>query len=182
MFGYYLKTSLKVVLWHLIAQVFCLCIGFGAFGAFTTKYKTVDIIVSVCLTAGYAMYMYSKVYKVGERDTKSYAEEKPYFMKGAVLCVLLSLVSLLLAALYAYSFSAPTLFLKFSTFFPFRLWGYSYVGFMKGADGAITPLFWVLYFGVPLVSSMFGYISGSHRWEIGYNFFKNMVYRKKDSE
>lgn len=181
MFGHYLKYSGKIVLWHFIAQVVCLCIGFGAFGAFITKYEIVDQLVSVGMMVGYAMYMYSKVYKIGERDTKSYSEEKPYVMKGVVLSILLLLVNLMLAGLYAYSFHAGTLVSKFTAYFPFRLWSYAQRGFIAAPDGSIAPLFWVLYFCVPLVSCGFGYISGSHRWELGYNFFKGLVYRKKDS-
>lgn len=181
MFGYYLKTSSKALLWHVTAQFLCFCIGFIPFGALAAKYRIVDILVSVGMTAGYALFMYSKFYKVGERDTKSYAEEKPYALKGAVLSVLLLLVSLLLAVLYNASFSANSWLVKFAGFFPMRFWGYAYLAFIKAADGSVAPLFWALYFGVPFASSAFGYFSGMHRWELGYSFFKNLVYKKKDS-
>ena len=181
MFGYYLKTSAKVLLWHIIAQFLCFCIGFIPFGAIAAKYRIVEVLVSVGMTVGYAMYMYSKFYKVGERDTKSFAEEKPYVMKGAVLCILLLLVSLLLAIIYDASFSANSWLMKFVGFFPFRFWGYAYIAFIKAADGSVAPLYWVLYFGVSLLSCAGGYISGMHRWELGYNFFKNLVYKKKNS-
>ena len=181
MLGYYLKISSKALLWHMIAQALCFCIGFIPFGALAAKYRIVDVLVSVGMIAGYAVYMYSKFYKVGERDTKSYAEEKPYLMKGAVLCVLLMVVSVLLAILYGASFSANSWLMKFAGFFPFRFWGYSCIAFLKAADGSVSTLYWALYFGMPLLSSTFGYISGMHRWELGYNFFKNLVYKKKDS-
>ncbi len=180
MFMYYLKYSCKAVLWHLIAQLICVCFGIGVFLLFTANYRIAEILVGISLTGFYAVYMYSKMYKVGERDTKSYAEEKPYWYKGAVLSVLLLMLNLLLAWLYNASFHAGTILNHLLLYFPFKLWGYSYAGFMLAPDGSISNFYWVLYYLVPFLSCTFGYISGMHRWEIGYHFFKNLVFRKKD--
>lgn len=181
MFLYYSKLSAKVVLWHLIGQVSCMSIGFVAFGLLTANYRIADILVTLLMTGGYAVFMYSKLYKVGERDTKSYVPEKPYPCKGLVLSALLTVLSIVFAVLYAMSFSAGTILSMLLTYFPFRIWGYTYCAFLRAADGSISLFYWVLYFAVPLISCTFGYLSGMHRWEIGYQFFKNLVYRKKDS-
>ena len=89
LFGYYLKLSAKVLFWHLIGQLICMCIGFAAFGLLMLNYRIADVLVAVLMTGGYAVYMYSKLYKLGERDTKSYVQEKPYPAKGLVLSLLL---------------------------------------------------------------------------------------------
>ncbi len=180
LFSYYLKLSGKVVLWHLIAQLVCLVMGVLAFGLLSVNYRWIEIFSSVFLSCGYVAYMYSKLYKVGERDTKSYVKEKPYACKGMVLCVLLLAIGLLLAVLYDASFTATSLLSKFTAYFPFRIWGYSFNAFMQAADGSVSLLYWGLYFIVPLFSCAFGYFSGMHRWEIGYIFFKNLVFKKKE--
>ncbi len=155
-------------------------IGFGAFSLLTANYPVIHAIVSVSLSCGYAIYMYSKLYKVGERDTKSYVKEKPYPCKGFVLSGLLMLVNTLFAVLYHASFFAPTILVKLLCYFPFKIWGYTFSAFLTAADGSVSILFWVLYYLVPLFSCAFGYFSGMHRWEVGYYFFKNMAYRKKE--
>ncbi len=180
MFLYYLRCCTKVVVWHLIAQVICAALGIGAFLLLTANYRAAEIFCAIFLTVLYIVYMYAKLYKVGERDTKSYVAEEPYWYKGAVLSVLLMAVNLLLAWLYDLSFGAGTLLSKFILYFPFKLWGYAYAGFMLASDGSVSCFYWILYYFVPFITCTFGYISGMHRWEIGYRFFKNLVYRKKD--
>ena len=179
MVKYYLKLSAKVNWWHLLGQAMFMAIGFVAFGLLMANYRIAEILASIFMTGGYVIYMYSKLYKVGERDTKSYVQEKPYMCKGIVLYIGLFFISLLFAVLYKASFSTNTLLAYFLGYFPFRIWGYTYIGFMKTAGGAISVFYWILYFGVPLVSCAVGYYAGMRRWDLGYHFFKNFAYKKK---
>ncbi len=179
MFGHYLKLSGKVIWWHFVGQAICMAVGFISFGLLMLNFRIAEIFASVLMTGGYAIFMYSKLYKVGERDTKSYSEAKPYPCKGIVLYIGVLLVGVLLALLYDASFTAPTFATKILLFCPFRVWGYSYIAFLKAADLSISVWFWILYFAVPLCSCAIGYYGGMRRWDLGYVFFKNMVFRKK---
>ncbi len=175
----HLKWSAKIVLWHFIAQLACAAIGILVFGLLTLSFRWIEIFVSVSLSIGYVVYMYSKVYKVGERDTKSYVKVEPYPCKGIVLYIPLLVVSLIMVILYVAAADALTLIPLLGKWLTAPFWGYCFHAFFYGPNGSISVLFWILYFAVPFVSCAFGYFSGMHRWEIGYNFFKKLVFRKK---
>ena len=184
---HYLKICSKITLMHLIVQVFAVCLGPLVFmvvlgSSFGWK------LMCTALSIAYVVTIYSEAYKIGQRDTKSYSTHKPYAAKGLILPVLTLVISSVLLILYHIcflntfaSFDAQMWYNAIVKLLTYG-WNFTFEGFRIASDGTIHPLYYVLVFGAPVVSCFLGYLLGMKHYELGYQVFSRLVYKRKEKK
>lgn len=188
---HYWDYSSKILLAHLLVQCFAMPIVIFVFGSFLTNSdggvnNFACFLIGIACSIGYIINVYSRSYKLGVRDTKSYSEYTPKWYNGFIFSVPAAVLSVISAFSVMY-FEADT-----STVFAANLvsvyiskgapaivylityfWNFSFFGF---------KLSWAAYFVIaallPLVSGFFGYFAGMKRFEFGAKFFSKLVYKK----
>ena len=168
-----------MLLTHIAVQAMSLAIAFLAF-AYLTQYGWGQVFICVFFSCFYAVYMYSKAYKIGEKDSKSYSEHKPYPLKGLALYVLIFIVTLILLAVYflGLSFQETNRAVYLICLNLFRFWNFNIATVLDAGDSFAT-LFYVLMFAIPVFSLLFGYIAGMKRFELRARITKAVVYKKQ---
>lgn len=176
---YYLTINAKILLAHFQAQLISCFIGLFAFSYFIS-YDWGKLLAFVFYTGFYIVSMYSKAYKIGERETKSYSEHKPYPLKGLAACILTLAVCLISVLLYLFgdALRGENGLLYIILLNIFRFWSFNLSPMFNLAEG-IGALWYVLVFLIPTASVFFGYLAGIKRFELGYKFFSKLVYKDK---
>lgn len=169
MFKYYLKLNFKFLLKHLFWQLVCLAFSLLVFISFIDQVWG-QAVASAFFIGFYIISAYSHSYKLGEKDSKSYSEHKPYALKGFTVVIMTLVINLILVLLYfALSGKATELVLEYFNF---------YLVFLLRAEGALKTVSFVLVFLIPALCSFVGYFAGYHRYELGYKMLSKLVYKK----
>lgn len=166
---HYLKINARMLGAYAAAQGICIAMWFMAFSSFC-EHAWGQVMYTVFFSGFLAIWMYSNAYKIGERDTKSYSENKPYALKGFTICIMQTSVSLLLFGL---SFTGNPVLMGL-----FKLWNYNAV-YMIINGGTLKNIAYIMIFALPVLASFFGYLAGMYRYELGYKFFSKLVYKQK---
>lgn len=178
-FKHYLVINSKILLTHFIAQLISCVIGLFTFSNIVA-YGWGRVVAFVIYTGFYIVSMYSKAYKIGEKDTKSYSENKPYPLKGLTMCVLTILVSSIMVVIYLY---ASNIKMENGILYSvlvnaFSLWNFNLCPMFDFVNG-IGAVWYALAFIIPIASVFLGYLAGMNRYELGYKFFTKLVYKDK---
>lgn len=178
-FKHYLKMNFKVLLSHITAQLIALAIWLLAFVYITSK-DWGKVLVCVFLSCFYAVWMYSCAYKIGERDTKSYSEHKPYHLKGFTLCAATVVFGLIFALLYkagiALEHTNRVAYVVLTDLY--SVWNFNLSVFVFFPHN-MGILFYVLSFLITIVSVVLGYLAGMYRFEAGYKILTKLVYKSE---
>ncbi len=177
-FKHYLKINAKTLLTHVCAQLIALVVWLFAF-VYLSSLSWGKVFVCVFLCCFYAVYMYSCAYKIGEKDTKSYSEHKPYPLKGLTLGIFIVLIGLIFIFIYNIGlgyknshYNAYVWCLNLFSVWNFNVSNLIFYPYNMGA------WFYVLSFGITIVSLFLGYLAGMYRFEAGYKILSKIVYKK----
>ena len=184
MVKHYFKICSKMTLLHIGTQIFSLILSLFVFGVMLSA-KAGWYFMSFATSVYYAITVYSSAYKIADKDTKSYSEHKPYILKGLVITIPTILITLILTALYDFSFrhvfldydvQMKTQFIIHNLFMG---WDFTFEGFRIGAGASISIFYWILCYGLMPIASFLGYFAGMKHYDFGYKFFSAIVYKKE---
>ncbi len=174
---HYLGINLKIAANHIGCHLISALIGLFAFSLFM-EHLWGKVLAGVFYSGFYIVRMYSAAYKIGEKDTKVYSENKPYVLKGLVCSVLLLLISLIVVFLYRMGFLTESRGTYLLCVNLFELWNFNFTPFMNAAYG-VAPVWYAVVLLFPVLCVFFGYLAGMKRYELGHKFFTKLVYKGK---
>ncbi len=184
MIKHYFKLCSKMTLLHIGTQIFSLALCLFVFGVMLNA-KAMWYFMSFATSVFYAITVYSSAYKIADKDTKRYSVHKPYIMKGLVITLPTIFITLILTALYDFSFYHEfidydvQMNAQFIIHNLFMAWDFTFEGFRAGADGTISVIYWLLSYALMPIASFLGYFAGMKHYDFGYKFFSTIVYKKK---
>ncbi len=165
-----------MLLEHLIVQVISLVVAvFGL--SFFMQYNWGKIFITIMTLCFYVVQMYSRAYKLGEKDSKSYSEHKPYPLKGLAICGLVFVVTGVAWVFYKLSIGASDGGVELAFRLLFRNWNF-YIIQLFDFGGKVRALFYVLMLAMPVFSCVLGYIAGMKRFKLMTKFINAIVYKK----
>lgn len=178
-FKHYLKINLKVLGAHITAQIISVVFWIFAF-AFLSTLEWGKYVVSVFFSCFYFVWLYSCAYKVGERDSKSYSEHKPYPLKGVTMTVLVVVLGVTFALLYhvgiANQETNRLMYIVCENLLAF--WNFNICAFAFYPHN-IGAWFYILSFSLVILAPSVGYAAGIKRLELGYKIMSKLVYKNK---
>lgn len=174
---HYLGINLKIAATHISCHLISAVIGLFAFSLFMGNVWG-KVLAGVFYSGFYIVTMYSSAYKIGEKDTKVYSENKPYVLKGLMCSILVFFISLVAVSFYRIGFltESRSTYLLCINFF--ELWNFNFTPFMNAAYG-IAPIWYLVVLILPVLCVFFGYLAGMKRYEFGHKFFTKLVYKDK---
>ena len=119
------------------------------------------------------------------RDNKSYTPLKPSKLKGAMFGVLISVVTTILMALFAFVWAKFSDEIGIHGVVPtiinviFYYWSFPYNGIMGLANGTYTIYSGILMLVVPILATYCGYIAGSKKFEF-VEKIEEFMYEKEE--
>ena len=129
--------------------------------------------------------LYSEAYAIATRDKKSYTNEEPYLLKGFLLPVGLTILTIILYvlhyAVWTYM-SVDGALMSITTWLlnmPYIIWTYAFNGIIGLEKGIMAWSGYIIVVFVPVIFSGFGYIAGLKGFDLTAKLSK-YVYEKKD--
>ena len=172
-----MKDSMKItvkyqfvymLLMQVAASGVAFVFGLVAFWYFLSMNIAKEIISVIFIGVNFAMlYIPAKNFAI--RDNKSYTPLKPSKLKGAMFGVLISIVTAILMALFAFVWSKFSDEIGIHGVVPtiinviFYYWSFPYNGIMGLANGTYTIYSGILMLIVPILATYCGYIAGSKK-------------------
>lgn len=151
----YFKVSLKLLWNHVLFIILTLFLIYP-FG-WLVKTENGLVIYSAIMTLLYFIFIYSEVWEVAKKDNKAYSTTKPYHLKGLVLGLSGSSVTIIIAILF---FIAKAGIFNFDIMnLIYRVWMPMFLGFFE-KYGRSNDLIFALAVLVLPAASCTGYIAG----------------------
>ena len=151
----YIRVPLRLLGNHILFIVLAFVFMF-IFGWLIEK-KYGLITYSIFISLIYTLVIYGDMWDVGNKDAKPYTKEKPYLLKGLLMGIIASSVSIVLVILF---FIAKAGYFNFDNInFIYRVWMTVFIGFIDTFGKKYTWIFWAVIFIVP-VFSFLGYLAG----------------------
>lgn len=172
---HYLKLNLKMLLEHFIVQTISFVLVIFGF-LFFMQYNFGRVVLCIMMVCFYLVWMYSKAKSNGEKDSRSYSENKPHYFNGLVSCGLIFLVCIAFWMFYAMN-AGQTDGVGITARFLLRFWSF-YISAIFDAGGGYETAFYILMFVIPMLSSTLGYIAGMKRIDILSKLTEKIVYKK----
>lgn len=180
-----LKQMLKIFKSHAMATACIFFLGmFLASLVFGTEVgKYLFAVLSLLI---YAVVLYSDAYDIAKRDKKSYTKEEPYFYKGFLLPVLLSIVTVVLYIIYflVWKYMAvdgvlniPGVLLNMI----FIIWSFAFNGIIGLGNGYMNWYGYIIVIAVPIIISGIGYIAGLKDFDL-HSKISKFIYENKEEK
>lgn len=180
-----LKQMLKIIKSHAIATICIFFLGMIAAGVvFGTKIG--NCIFTVFALLIYFVVLYSEAYDIAKRDKKSYTQEVPYFAKGFLLPIGLSVVTVILYIMYffVWKFMAVDGALDIVGVLlnmVFIIWSFAFNGMIGIEKGFLQWYGYIIVIFVPIIISGLGYIAGLKDFDL-HSKFSKFVYENKEEK
>ena len=188
-----MKDSMKItvkyqfvymLLMQVAASGVAFVFGLVAFWYFLSMNIAKEIISVIFIGVNFAM-LYIPAKKFAIRDNKSYTPLKPSKLKGAMFGVLISVVTAILMALFAFVWAKFSDEIGIHGVVPtiinviFYYWSFPYNGIMGLANGTYTIYSGILMLVVPILATYCGYIAGSKKFEF-VEKIEEFMYEKEE--
>lgn len=159
-------TQLRSVIWsHLYISLVLTAFGFGAFWWFLAQSVWKQIFSVICMVV-YFCVLYTKGARCARQDKRSFSKQKPYALKGVVLSLGISAVTLVLWLFFAMTWSFMTIDGNISGYsgviynFAFYIWTFCYNGFLGLHQGGIYWYMHIVMYAFPALAVGVGYFAG----------------------
>lgn len=188
-----MKDSMKItvkyqfvymLLMQVAASGVAFVFGLVAFWYFLSMNIAKEIISVIFIGVNFAMlYIPAKNFAI--RDNKSYTPIKLSKLKGAMFGVLISVVTAILMALFAFVWAKFSDEIGIHGVVPtiinviFYYWSFPYNGIMGLANGTYTIYSGILMLVVPILATYCGYIAGSKKFEF-VEKIEEFMYEKEE--
>ncbi len=178
-------SQLGSALWsHLYIAFITTAFGFGAFWWFLVQNNWKQLYSVICMFI-YFCVLYTKGAKIARQDKRSFSAQKPYALKGIVLSLGISAVTLLLWVMFRMTWVYMTIDGNISGYsgvvynFAFIVWTFCYNGFMSLYQGGMHWYMHIVMYALPAAALGIGYFAGYK----GFSFADRMtmgMYEKQD--
>ena len=180
-----IKQMLQIIKGHIIATIFIFLLAMIGAGAIYGKHAIILKIFSIIALLIYFTILYSEAYSIASRDKKSYTSEEPYLLKGFLLPIGLTILTILLYilhyAVWKYMsvdgglISIKTLLLNM----PYIIWTYAFNAIIGLEKGIMAWYGYIIVVFVPVIFSGVGYIAGLKNFDLVAKLSK-YIYEKKE--
>lgn len=178
-----IKQMLGIIKSH-AAVAFCLFL-LGLFAESVVYGPKLGMVIFILIELlVYFAVIYANAYKVATHDKKSYTKEKPYFYKGFLLPIGLSIISVLLYIVYYLVWKYMTVDGSFVSILPrllnlvFIIWSYPFKAIIGLKEGFIEWYEFIILIILPVIISGIGYFAGLKEFDIN-SFISKIVYEEK---
>lgn len=177
-----LKQMLKIIKSHLIANI-CIFILEMLMIEAVHATKAGGCFFSVFALLVYFVVLFSDAYNIAEQDKKSYTAEEPYFCKGFLLAIGLTVVTAILYLVYYYVWHGySTTNVGFLLNMVFRIWVSAFRTFI-GLENAFMQWYgYIVVIVVPIIFSGIGYIAGLKGFDLHSKLLKFVYENKEEKE
>lgn len=178
------KQMLQIIKSHIFSTTLIFVLGIISAGAIYGENSFLLKVFSVISLIIYFGMMYSEAYQIAQRDKKKYTAQEPYFLKGFLLPVGLTVITVLTYILYyfvwKYMMSGPTFnFVGWLLNMIFIIWTYVFNGIIGLGNGVMSWYGYIIVVFVPVIFSGIGYIAGLKDFDMNSKLSK-FIYEKKD--
>ncbi len=179
-----IKQVLKIIKSHIFSTILIFILGIVSAGAIYGENTFLLKVFSVISLIIYFSMMYSEAYQIAQNDKKKITKEEPYFLKGFLLPIGLTIVTILTYILYYFvwkymmngaTFSLSAWLLNMI----FIVWTYVFNGIINLGNGVMSWYGYIIVIFVPAIFSGIGYIAGLKDFDINSKLSK-FIYEKKD--
>ena len=179
-----LKQMLQIIKSHIFSTILIFILGMVSAGAI---YGENSFLLGIFLIISIIIYfgmMYSEAYIIAKRDTKKITVEEPYLLKGFLLPLGLTVLTVLFYLLYFFvwkymmvgeSFNLGAWLLNMI----FIIWTYPFNPILGLSNGAMMWYGYIIVVFAPVIFSGIGYIAGMKDFDITAKLSK-YIYEKKD--
>ena len=179
-----IKQMLKIIKSHIFSTILIFTLGIVSAGSIYGENSFLLIVFSIISLIIYFGLMYSEAYQIAQMDKKKITEEKPYFLKGFLLPVGLTVITILTYILYyfvwKFMMNGPTFNLVgWLLNMIFIIWTYVFNGIIGLSNGVMEWYGYIIVIFVPVLFSGIGYIAGLKDFDINSKLSK-FVNEKKD--
>ncbi len=157
----YLKSSLKLLWAHVLFIILSFFLMY-ILGWLINKENGI-ITFSYITSILYFLMVYSDSWEFGRKESKSYSTIKAYPMKGLVLGLLASSISIIITIVFYVAKFTDNNFIIINIIY--RVWMSMFIGFFE-SYGEILPHVFALVLIVLPVASFLGYLAGMKNFSI----------------
>lgn len=150
---------------HLYVALITTAFGFGAFWWFLVQDTWKQLFSVICMII-YFCTLYTRGERCAKQDRRSVSKQKPYALKGVVLSLGISAVTLLLWALFRVTWSFMVIDGSISGYsgvvynFAFIIWTFCCNGFMSLYQGGMHWYMHIVIYALPALALGLGYFAG----------------------
>ena len=179
-----IKQMLKIIKSHIFSTILIFVLGLVSAGALYGENSFLLTIFSIISLIIYFGMIYSEAYEIANHDKKKFTSEEPFFLKGFLLPIGLTIITVLTYALYYFVWK----FMMGGTAFNlgawllnmiFIVWTYAFNGIIGLSHGVMEWYGYIIVIFVPVLFSGIGYIAGLKGFDINSKLSK-FIYEKKD--
>ena len=166
-----LKQMLEIIKSHLIVA-FCLFL-LGLFAESAAYSSRIGMIIFLIIKLFiYFSVVYAEAYKIAIHDKKSYTKEEPYFYKGFLLPIGLTIITAILYIVYYLAWKHMSIDGSFVSIVPvllnvpFVIWSYPFSSIIGLEKGFMEWYGYIIVVAIPVIFSGIGYIAGLKEFDI----------------
>lgn len=179
-----IKQMLKIIKSHIFSTILIFVLGIVSAGALYGENSFLLTVFSIISLIIYFGMMYSEAYGIAQHDKKRITSEEPFFLKGFLLPVGLTIVTILTYVLYYFVWKFMMGGITFSLGawllnMVFIIWSYAFNGIIGLNNGIMEWYGYIIVIFVPALFSGIGYIAGLKDFDINSKLSK-FIYEKKD--
>ncbi len=179
------KQMLQIIKSHAVATIFIFIFAMLAAGAIYGKYAILLNIFTVITLFIYFSFIYGEAFNIAKKDKKNYTDEEPYLLKGFLLPIGLTIITILLYVLYYVVWrymsvnGALTSMVAWTLNMPYIIWTYAFNDLIGLEKGIMSWYGYIIVVFTPVIFSGIGYIAGLKGFDIKEKLSK-YIYEKKD--